>query len=81
MKTLIAMLRSLCLLAAIFALAEACLAPREVAKLTKAAAVTVTEAGGQCRLVSRNCAPGGRLVMWPEVHGSDSKVKPRMGNV
>ena len=38
MKTLIAILKSLCLLAAIFALAEANLAIREVAKLTKAAA-------------------------------------------
>ena len=46
MKTLIALLKSLCLLAAIFALVETGLAFREVTKLTKAAAVTVTEAGG-----------------------------------
>jgi hypothetical protein len=46
MNKLIAILKSLCLPAAIFALAEAGLAFREMAKLTKAAAVTVTEAGG-----------------------------------
>ena len=46
MKTLIAILKSLCLPAAIFALAEAGLAFRKMAKLTKAAEVTVTEAGG-----------------------------------
>ena len=46
MKKLIAILKSFCLLAAIFALAEAGLAFREMAKLTKAADVTVTEAGG-----------------------------------
>ncbi len=46
MNKLIAILKSLCRLAAIFALAEAGLAFREMAKLTKAAAVTVTEAGG-----------------------------------
>ena len=46
MKTLIAILKSLCLLAAILALTEAGLAFREMAKLTKAAAVTVTEAAG-----------------------------------
>ncbi len=46
MKTLIAILKSLCLMAAIFGLAEAGLAFREVAKFTKAAAVTVTEAAG-----------------------------------
>jgi len=46
LKTLLAILKSLCLLAAIVALAEADLAFREVAKLMEAAAVTVTEAGG-----------------------------------
>jgi hypothetical protein len=46
MKTIITILKSLCLLAAIFALAEAGLAFRDIAIVTKAAAVTVTEAGG-----------------------------------
>jgi hypothetical protein len=46
MKTLFATLKSLCLLAAIFALAEAGLAFHEIVKLTKAAAVTVTEISG-----------------------------------
>jgi prefoldin subunit 5 len=46
MKTIMTILKSLCLLAAIFALAEAGLASRDIAKLTKAAAVMVTEAVG-----------------------------------
>jgi hypothetical protein len=46
MRIVTTTLKSLCLLAAIFALAEAGLAFRDIAKLTKAAAVTVTEAGG-----------------------------------
>lgn len=46
MKTLTAVLKSICFLAAIFALAEAGLAFRDISRLSKAAAVTVTEAGG-----------------------------------
>ncbi len=46
MKTLIPILKSLCLLAAIFALVEAGLALRDIAKIAKAATVTVAEAGG-----------------------------------
>jgi hypothetical protein len=46
MKTVIPILKSLCLLAGVFALVEAGLAFREIAKVSKAASVTVTEAGG-----------------------------------
>ena len=46
MKTIITILKSLCLLAAIFALAEAGLAFRDIAIVTKGAAITVKEAGG-----------------------------------
>jgi hypothetical protein len=45
MKNIIPILKSLCLLAAIFALVEAGLALRDIAKLSKAASMTVTEAG------------------------------------
>ncbi len=56
MKNLIAILKSLCLLAAVFALAEAGLAFRHVAELTKAAAVTVTEAGGAAAELRKTAA-------------------------
>jgi hypothetical protein len=46
MKTIIPILKSICLLAAPFAVVEAGLALRSIAKLSKAAALTVTEAGG-----------------------------------
>jgi hypothetical protein len=46
MKTLIPILKSICLLAAIFALVEVGLAFRGIAVVSRAAAVTVTEAGG-----------------------------------
>ena len=56
-KNLIAILKSLCLLAAIFGLAEAGLAFREMAKLTKAAAVTLTEAASAAAAGGPGAAP------------------------
>jgi hypothetical protein len=56
MNNLIAILKSLCLLAAVFAIAEAGLALRDVARLTKAAAVTVTEAGGAAAELRKTAA-------------------------
>jgi len=46
MKTLIPILKSICLLAAIFAVVEAGLAFRDISRVSRAAAVTVAEAGG-----------------------------------
>jgi hypothetical protein len=46
MKTILTVLKSLCLLAAIFALVEAGLAFRDIANVAKMASVTATEAGG-----------------------------------
>jgi len=46
MKTITTILKSLCLLAATFALAEAGLAFREIAKVSRTASAAVTEAGG-----------------------------------
>jgi hypothetical protein len=46
MKNIIPILKSLCLLAAIFALVEAGLAFRDIARVSRVASVTVTEAAG-----------------------------------
>ncbi len=46
MKTVIPILKALCLLVGIFALVEAGLAFRDVARISRAASVTVTEASG-----------------------------------
>lgn len=56
MKTLINCLKSFCLLAAVFALVEAGLAFRDIAKVLRAASVTVAEAGGAAAELRKTAA-------------------------
>ena len=53
MKTITTILKSFCLLVATFALAEAGLAFREIAKVSRTASAAVTEAGGAAAVASR----------------------------